>query len=151
MNEVLQCLNRYLIALCVPGAAFSSSLWCFSTSRPAGACRAGAPALPAQPRASFSWGLARDVWGVMLDCTELCINVETALEKSIWPPARKHCQPLCPGKAGPCPPSTSCPPALHPRGAGVTVLRCWLLQEVLGQLSTFSPCCSSAARMLPGK
>lgn len=94
--------------------------------------------------------LARDVWGVMLDSTELCINVETALEKWIWPPARKHSR----GKAGP---ALQAPPVPLQPIPGCWAHRgclCWAAgscRRVLGQLSTFSPRCSSAARMLPGK
>lgn len=106
-------------------------------ARPAGACRVRAPG-PASKTHGFlpsgSW--PRDVLGVILDAAELCINAETALEKSIWPPARKYSQPLgswecqSPAHKPPPLPQQSIPGVLGVTGAATAELLapeggCW--------------------------
>lgn len=80
----------------------------------------------------------------MLDSAELCINVENYARKNQFDLQHGNIpRPCARAKAKPLSRIISCPPESIPGVLGVTGAA---PAEVLGQLSTFFPCCSSSAR-----
>lgn len=137
VHEVLLCWNRYLIALRAADAGYFSAAWCFSgqSLRPLLYVPEGLAA-KLHPRRTAA---TRCFWGTMPGNTQLCINVETALEKSICLSARKRAQPLSSSK-GQSPPRHLLSHSSSAWGLwGQPQRRCWRLKEGAGAARHFVP------------